>query len=179
MPGSRPRTTTEYASASQATVRPATENDQRLQKRHKSSDIHVPRDDAAIEERFKALTKVLHDMKKARADRADNSANNMVDKLVEFLMTLSREACNGMITQTEGTVSEGDFEDTRRRSKAFVPYPPRDKGYVLAPFLPGLFHSVLQSSAILITPQMKTSSSSVREESRCNSTCKTTHASST
>ena len=103
----------------------------------------------------------LQEMEDAQADRADITMDNLVFKLFEFLVTLLKDVCEDDY--------EEDCEDTRRRSKRFFPRPSGDKGCFLPSFLPGLLPSLVPSPAILLL-QMKTSSRTLRQKSRCNST---------
>ena len=128
--GSRPRITTDQASAPQATKRTAPEEYPRSQKRHKSSDLNAP-SHSNFTIRYNALLPVLQDMKTAKADRTDNSVDTLLRMVVDFVVLLAQEACHGVIKQTDGTVCEPDFEDTRRCSKTCFPYASGDKGCFL------------------------------------------------
>ena len=121
----RPRTTTEYAPTWQES-RPrgstsASAKDAREQKRHKSptprGSIRVSQD---MNERLVELNKVMHDMKIASTERADNSVDNLMATLIGSVAELAQDACHGILTETDGTVREADFKDARQCSQIFL-----------------------------------------------------------
>ena len=121
----RPRTTTKYAPTWQES-RPrgstsASAKDAREQKLHKSP---TPRGSISLlqvmNERLAKLNNVRHDIEIAKADRADNSVDNLMATLVGSVAELAQDACHGMITGTDGTVREADFKDARQCSQTFL-----------------------------------------------------------